>query len=282
MQRQARSNRKRRHGHRLRPRRQRAHPGEYVRRTCYHSSPQHRLVRHRHVKGRAIDASQIVGHKPTWGLVPYTGIISGEATIDHAGPMARTVRDCALLLDAIAGPDGIDDRQPPFLPSAYMEYTKHLDDFASGAADAAKPLQGVKVGVLKEGFSIPNMDKSIAGLCSAAVEKLKDLGATVTDVSIPSHTSAVSVWACSLPIAGGRQGSLSDMTGRKQLFMTDRIAKAGRELSQQAWEASGPGAQNQYLRYLFVEEKYGAVLHAKVSNLLRKINVCASGPAWLV
>ena len=51
------------------------------------------------------------GHKPTWGLVPYTGIFPIELTIDHIGPMARTVADCALMLDAIAGEDGLDPRQ---------------------------------------------------------------------------------------------------------------------------------------------------------------------------
>ena len=40
----------------------------------------------------------IVGMKPTWGLVPYTGAMSLETTIDHVGPMTRTVKDCALLL----------------------------------------------------------------------------------------------------------------------------------------------------------------------------------------
>ena len=40
----------------------------------------------------------IVGFKPTYGLVPYTGIASMEPTVDHAGPMAKTVKDCAMLL----------------------------------------------------------------------------------------------------------------------------------------------------------------------------------------
>ncbi len=40
-----------------------------------------------------------VGLKPTWGLVPYTGAMSIEPTIDHLGPMARTVHDCALMLE---------------------------------------------------------------------------------------------------------------------------------------------------------------------------------------
>src|SRR5947207_9660030 len=53
----------------------------------------------------------IVGLKPTYGLVPYTGIGSLETTIDAAGPMTLNVRDNALLLEVIAGPDGLDSRQ---------------------------------------------------------------------------------------------------------------------------------------------------------------------------
>jgi amidase len=51
------------------------------------------------------------GHKPTHGLVPYTGIFPIELTLDHIGPMALTVADCAVMLDAIAGEDGLDPRQ---------------------------------------------------------------------------------------------------------------------------------------------------------------------------
>ena len=53
----------------------------------------------------------IYGLKPTHGLVPYTGIFPIEITLDHTGPMARSAAECALLLEAIAGPDGLDPRQ---------------------------------------------------------------------------------------------------------------------------------------------------------------------------
>ena len=53
----------------------------------------------------------ICGMKPTHGLVPYTGILSMEPTIDHAGPMTTSVGDNALFLEVLAGPDGIDPRQ---------------------------------------------------------------------------------------------------------------------------------------------------------------------------
>ena len=62
-----------------------------------------------------------VGHKPTWGLVPYTGAFPIESTIDHVGPITRTVADAALVLSVIAGPDGLDPRQPRNLvPDDYV------------------------------------------------------------------------------------------------------------------------------------------------------------------
>src|SRR2546427_889710 len=55
--------------------------------------------------------SGAVGLKPTYGLVPYPGVFPIELTLDHTGPIARTAADCARLLEAIAGPDGLDPRQ---------------------------------------------------------------------------------------------------------------------------------------------------------------------------
>ena len=57
--------------------------------------------------------SGTVGHKPTHGLVPYTGAFPIEFTIDHLGPITRTVADAALMLGVIAGYDGFDARQAP-------------------------------------------------------------------------------------------------------------------------------------------------------------------------
>ena len=102
--------------------------------------------------------SGVVGLKPTYGLVPYTGAFPLEMTLDHLGPMARTVADTALLLDVLAGPDGLDPRQAP-----------PLDDQVSGGfADAiGRGVAGLRVGVLEEGFghavSEPDVDEVGAG-----------------------------------------------------------------------------------------------------------------------
>ena len=127
----------------------------------------------------------VVGHKPTHGLVPYTGAFPIERTIDHLGPMTRTVRDAALMLEAVAGPDGLDPRQLAGAPPA-GGYTAHLDD---GAA-------GLRVGVLSEGFAIPGATApGIDDTVRAAIAKLAAAGADVTEVSVPWHRDAPHVWA---------------------------------------------------------------------------------------
>ena len=65
-----------------------------------------------------------VGHKPTYGLVPYTGVFPIELTLDHTGPMGRSAADVALLLEVLAGRDGLDPRQPAELRTE--AYTRRL------------------------------------------------------------------------------------------------------------------------------------------------------------
>src|SRR5436309_5519932 len=81
----------------------------------------------------------IYGMKPTHGLVPYTGIMPIEVTLDHTGPMTATVADNALLLDVIAGPDGLDPRQ----------YATRTASYTQGLGQGAK---GMRIGVVQEGF----------------------------------------------------------------------------------------------------------------------------------
>jgi amidase len=125
----------------------------------------------------------IVGHKPTYGLVPYTGAFPIERTIDHVGPMANNVRDVAVMLDVIAGADGLDSRQknPPSI-----NCVGSLDD---GVA-------GLRIGLLREGFAIPGMSEpQVDALVKAAVAQLEKLGASVGEASAPWHSGvAMDLW----------------------------------------------------------------------------------------
>jgi amidase len=129
--------------------------------------------------------SGVVGIKPTFGLVPYTGIMGIESSIDHAGPLTATVAENALFLEIMAGPDGIDSRQGGAIVDAY---TKAL----GGSA------KGLKIGVVKEGFGQYDSHPDVDTRVREAVKEYTKLGATVSEISIPWHLHAVSIWA---PIA---------------------------------------------------------------------------------
>lgn len=119
----------------------------------------------------------IVGLKPTWGLVPFTGIFPLEMTIDHVGPMARTVHDCALMLETMAGPDGLDPRQSAGLQR--QPYTKLLQ--AGG--------KGLRIGILKEGFGLADGEKDVDALVLEAAHRFEKAGAVVSTVSVKEHTT---------------------------------------------------------------------------------------------
>ena len=125
----------------------------------------------------------LVGLKPTWGLIPYTGIISSEFNIDHTGPMTRTVEDNALMLEVLAGPDGIDTRMSTPTPKVHR-YTKALGQGA----------KGMKFAVIEEGFGWPASMPEVDATVREAAKRYTKLGATVDFVSFPWHRDAFIAW----------------------------------------------------------------------------------------
>ena len=125
------------------------------------------------------------GMKPTHGLVPYTGVMPIEATIDHTGPMTQNVRDNAVMLLAIAGADGLDPRQ----------YDPQVDDYPGAVGRGAG---GLRIALVKEGFGHPVSEPDVDAKVRAGAEVFKRLGATVDEVSIPAHLQGPAVWT---PIA---------------------------------------------------------------------------------
>jgi amidase len=125
------------------------------------------------------------GMKATHGLVPYTGVMPIEATIDHTGPMTGTVANNALLLEVIAGTDGLDPRQ----------YDVRVDKYT---AALGRGVAGLRIGVVKEGFGHPVSEADVDQKVRQAADRLRALGATVEDVSIPMHLDGPAIWT---PIA---------------------------------------------------------------------------------
>jgi len=121
------------------------------------------------------------GMKPTWGLVPYTGIMPIEIYCDHTGPMTANVADNALLLEVIAGDDGYD---PRIKSPKVQDYTKAL----------GQGVKGMKIGVVKEGFMQPTAEAAVNESVRAAIKRLEGLGAAVEEISIPMHLLGPQIW----------------------------------------------------------------------------------------
>ncbi len=114
----------------------------------------------------------LVGLKPTYGLVSRAGVVPLCWSLDHAGPLTRTVRDTAIILDAIAGYDPADPA------SARVE---------TGASVAGLDLaiEGMKLGVVEDLFT-RHVEHEVESLARSAVEQLEALGADAEAISVPS------------------------------------------------------------------------------------------------
>ena len=114
----------------------------------------------------------IVGLKPTYGRVSRAGVLTLSWTLDHTGPMARTVEDCAYLLQAMAGHDPADPASSRVPVGDYL-------------APLGRDIRGVRIGVPRAYF-FEGIDPEVAAAFEAALGTLRGLGAEVRDVGIPS------------------------------------------------------------------------------------------------
>lgn len=118
--------------------------------------------------------SGVVGLKPTHGLIPYAGILPLESSLDDVGPITATVADNALLLDVLVG------------ASTRPEH--------SYSAALTGECAGMRVGVVKEGFELPDLEADVADTVRGSCDVMRILGAHVEDVVVPAHQLGVAVW----------------------------------------------------------------------------------------
>ncbi len=119
----------------------------------------------------------VTGLKPTFGLVSRAGIVPLSWSYDHAGPLARTVEDCALLLDALAGHDPLD---PDSVDVPLLDYASAL----GAARSPEEALRGTRIGVPASYF-FAQIDAEVEAAVRAALDRLASLGATLVEVPMP-------------------------------------------------------------------------------------------------
>ena len=115
----------------------------------------------------------VVGLKPTYGRVSRYGLMAFASSLDQIGPLAKNVEDIALAMNVIAGYDDYDGTVKNI---SVPDYTEFL----------GKDIKGVKIGIPKEYF-VEGMNENVKAIMMDALEKLKEAGAELVDVSLP-HT----------------------------------------------------------------------------------------------
>src|SRR5262245_33223882 len=122
----------------------------------------------------------VVGLKPTYGRVSRFGLVAFASSLDQIGPVTKTVRDAALIMNAIAGHDVHDSTS---LNAPVPDYVASL----------GKDLRGMRLGLPKE-YMIDGIDPQVRAAIDAAVKQLNSLGAEIVEVSLPSTEYAVAVY----------------------------------------------------------------------------------------
>ncbi|HWL26750.1 MAG TPA: amidase [Ureibacillus sp.] len=202
----------------------------------------------------------VYGLKPTFGLVPYTGIAPIEMTIDHTGPIARTVEDVALLLEVIAGDDGLDPRQ------SGLKVKSYLDSLVGNA-------RNIKIGIVKEGFEWEGIsEEDVNQVVRDAAYSLENSGAIVEEISIPMHRDGVHIWngfgiegLTSLMVKGNSMGS--NWKGHYSTKFLDAFGKARKTRADEFSETT----KMSILLGQYMNEQYNGKYYAIGQNVARKL-----------
>ncbi|MBI4445110.1 MAG: amidase [Acidobacteria bacterium] len=200
----------------------------------------------------------VYGLKPTYGLVPYTGIIPIEFTLDHAGPISRSLQDNALLLEVIAGSDGWDPRQNR-VPA--VRYVNEID----------KGMRGLRIALVREGFSHPHSQKDVDDSVRQAWHKLEACGAQIGELSIPMHRMGPVIWGA-IAFEGATDLMLKKNTNpinHRGLFLPDLLA------AHSAWRKHADQLPDTVkviaLAGHYMERSFGGLYYAKAQNLSHQL-----------
>lgn len=202
----------------------------------------------------------VYGMKATHGLVPYTGIMPVEQTIDHIGPITNNVSDNAKFLEVLAGEDGLDPRQ--YAPKVY-QYTEAL----------GRGCQGLRIGILKEGFhraeSEPDVDEKVL----AAAERFRNLGARVSEISIEEHNFATDLWTAIT--AEGMQDQMMHGNNLGSNYRGLFLPSMGDQFASWRHRADELSHSHKAVMFLgeFFQEQYRGRFYGKAQNLMRKVTM---------
>ena len=192
----------------------------------------------------------------THGLIPHTGVFGLEPTIDYTGPMTRSVDDLATVLDCVAGRDGYDPRQAA-VPEDLPNYRDAL----------GRGVEGLRIGLLEEGFGVENAEPAVDDAVREAVAVLERAGATVSTVSVPDHATS-SAAVIPIYLEGARLAWDTNLGGglAKSFYPASIMATFGRAKRSHSHELP-LNLKVMLLSATYARERYNGRLYAKAQNL---------------
>jgi len=214
----------------------------------------------------------LYGLRPTYGRISRYGLISMTSSTDTPGIFAKTAYDTALILSVISG---VDKKDATTLPSAPEEYHSKID----------RSLEGLKIGLPKEFFQDISDEKSAEAI-SAAILKLKELGAETKEVSLPHTKYAISVYYIITPsevssnlgrFDGIRFGSRSDLASNLfETYTKTRGQYFGPEAKRRIMIGTYALSSGYYDAYYKKAQKVRTVISNEVNDVLKEVDVLAT------
>ena len=208
-----------------------------------------------------------VGLKPTYGRVSRYGLVAFASSLDQIGPFAKDVRDAALVLRAISGPDPRDSTS---IPQPSPDYAAALDG----------DIQGLKLGLPRE-YLIGGLDPQVSAAVQAAVAQFEKLGAQIVEVSLPHTEYAVAAYyiiataEASANLArfdGIRYGARVDGADPVELYSKTRGAGFGPEVKRRILLGTYVLSSGYYDAYYLRAQKVRTLVRRDFLNAFEKVD----------
>ena len=213
----------------------------------------------------------VVGLKPTYGRVSRYGLVAFASSLDQIGPITKTVRDSAILMNIIAGHDPLDSTS---VDIPVPDFTKALD----------RDIKGLKIGIPKEYF-IEGMDKEVEEAVKGAVRHLESLGAIPLEVSLPHTGYAVATYyilatsEASSNLArydGVKYGSRTEGKDLMDMYMQTRAKGFGAEIKRRIMLGTYALSSGYYEAYYRKGQQVRTLIKQDFDNAFKKVDVIAT------
>ncbi len=216
----------------------------------------------------------VVGLKPTYGAVSRYGLVAFASSLDQIGPLTKTVRDNALVLNAIAGHDPKDSTSVPFVKPDYTQFLENN-------------VKSLKIGMPKEFFAL-GLQPEVESVIRKAIQTLEELGAEVEECSLPHMEYAMPTYyiiapaECSSNLArydGVRYGYRAEADDMTDMFKNTRAEGFGQEVKRRIMLGTYALSSGYYDAYYLKAQKVRTLIKQDFDKVFAKYDVLISPTA---